>query len=340
MDAIVRALGSKGVMAVDLASAPRKNDGYFGPDSISWRIYQNPVVIGMAGLLGSVLAMLDPVGAAGVGQHSNYMSDPLGRVRRSNAYFITVVFGDTDMAEKAGRDLFRRHSHVNGVVPSTGESYRANHLDALKYTYLTGFPCLWDCYKTFSGDNPTEADERAFWNEQVIVAELLGIPRGVLPRTPEGVYEYVRDAEENLMSYTEPAQELVNYFLHPPVTPAWPMAVVNPLLRPISWAALSQMRPGARKVTGLPEMRLRSAMVNPVIKRAAALVGMPMIDDVVAFAGYEAWGFRHNAQRHHPKTGPIPYDRDLGLLLQQGKGGTLPKPPTAGAESAQVRGVR
>lgn len=336
MDAIVRALGGKGVVALDLANAPRKDDGYFGPGSVSWRVYQNPMVIGLAGLLGSIIAMLDPIGAAGVAQNSSYMSDPLGRIRRSNAYFIAAVFGDTETAEKAGRDLFRRHSHVNGVVPSTGESYRANDIEALKYTYITGFPCLWDCYTAFSGDKPTNADERQFWDEHVVVGELLGIPRGVLPRTPELVAAWVRDAEENIMAYTEPAQELVDYFLHPPLTPAWPMAMVNPFLRAVTWVALSQMRPGAREVTGIPEMRVRTAAVTPFVRTAAALAGLPVIDDLVAIGGYEAWGIRHNAKRRHPGTGRIPYDRDLGLALQQGKGGTLTAAqPTVGEPGPQ-----
>ncbi|MCQ4127672.1 DUF2236 domain-containing protein [Rhodococcus erythropolis] len=330
MDRLVQALGNKGQRALQLANAPRIDDGYFGPDSISWKVYQNPVVIGLAGILGSVVAMLDPIGAAGVAQHSTYMSDPLRRVRRSNAYFLTVVYGDTAMAQKAGRDLFRVHSHVNGVVPATSESYRANHIDALKFTYICGFPSLWDCYTAFSGERIGPDDEKRFWEEQVIVAEILGIPKGVLPTTSSEVNEWVHYAETEIMAYTEPAQELVNFFLHPPMRPAWPLAAVNPFLRIATIAALSQLRPGARAVMGIPDMPVRTSVSKLLVRQAAFWAGKPIIDDFVAVAGYEAWGYRHNPRRNPTGSGAVPYDRDLGLLLQQGKGGTLSAPhPTA-----------
>lgn len=113
----------------------------------------------MAGLAGSVAVMLDPIGAAGVGQNSTYMSDVYGRVRRSNSVFMALAYGDTVTALKAGRDLFRRHSHVNGVVPTTGEPYRANLPDALLFTYLAGFPCLVESFRKYSGETFTEADD-------------------------------------------------------------------------------------------------------------------------------------------------------------------------------------
>ncbi|BBZ10715.1 hypothetical protein MBRA_09100 [Mycobacterium branderi] len=323
---VVRLFGKRGRRAVEIAEAPRLDDGYFGPGSISWEVWANPAILAMAGILGSIVAVLDPVGAAGVSQHSSYPSDPLGRVQRSNAYFVGAVFGDSATADKVGRDLFRRHSHVNGVEPTTGKAYRANELEYLIYTYVTGWPCLWDIYKAFSGKKLTEDDERAFYAENNIVGELLGIPSGMLPRTPEEVEAYVRDAENNKMALTPAAQELIDFFLHPPFTPAWPMAVASPFLRVVTWAALSQMRPGAREVTGIPAMPIRTAFAKAALRIAVQAVKLPIIDRLIALGGFEAWGYRHNAFRHTPGTGRVPFTHDPGLRLQQGKGGTLPAP--------------
>lgn len=319
-----RLFGKRGRRALTLAEAPRLDDGYFGPDSISWRVWSNPAVLAMAGILGSIVAVLDPVGAAGIDQHSTYATDPLGRVQRSNAFFVGAVFGDSARADKLGRDLFRRHAHVTGVEPTTGTKYQANQLDYLVYTYVTGWPCLWDIYKAFSGEAVTDEDERAFYAENNIIGELLGIPSGTLPRTPEEVEAYVRDAERNRMALTPGARDLIDYFLRPPFKPTWPMAFASPFLRVVSWAALSQLRPGARAVAGIPAMPVRTAFAKAAMRIAVQAVKLPVIDRLVALGGFEAWGYRHNALRYTPGTGRVAFDHDPGLALQRGKGGTLP----------------
>lgn len=133
---------------------------------------------------GLFIAMLDPVGAYGVGQHTVYYYDTLGRARRSLLFFAGAVFGDSATADKVGRDLFRKHSHVNGEIPGSGEQFRANHVEALKFTYIAGWQLLWRAYKAYGDPNATMEDERQFYAEQHIVAELLGIPTGELPLRP------------------------------------------------------------------------------------------------------------------------------------------------------------
>ncbi|WP_194818820.1 oxygenase MpaB family protein [Nocardia sp. XZ_19_385] len=325
MDTLVGLQGEQGRKALAIANAPRRDDGFFGPGSVSWRIYENPVVIAMAGLAGSVAAMLDPVGAAGVGQHSTYMSDVYGRVRRSNAMFMAMVYGDTTTALKTGRDLFRRHSHVNGVEPATGQPYRANQIEALLFTYLAGFPCLIESYRKYSGEILTEQDEREFWGEQHVLVELLGIPRDAVPRTPEQVYAWLDDAEQHTMAYTRPAQELVEFFMNPPAAPAI-MGLVGTtrINKIVGTAVFSTLRPGMRAVCGIPEQPRRFAVADALVRRAATLARTAPVDrTIVPFFGYEGWGYKANGLRHSPGTGRQSLDPNWAIDLQHGKGGTL-----------------
>ncbi|MBA0048550.1 MULTISPECIES: oxygenase MpaB family protein [Mycobacteriaceae] len=323
-DWLLRLHGDDGGRALKMARAERIDDGYFGPDSISWKIYNNLVVSGMGAMSGLFIATLDPVGGYGVGQHSVYYTDTLGRVRRSLQFFSGAVFGDTAMADRLGRDLFRRHSRVNGELPSTGESYRANHVEALKFTYVMGWPHLWRAYKAFGDPDATEQDERDFYAEQHIVAELLGIPSGELPLTPEEVRKWVQDAEEQIVAFTRPAQEMIDFLLHPPLFPLWPMLPISVGARVLTWAAIPLMSPYVREISDLSRMTIRPKIGTLLIRLAARLVKTPVVDRVFSFFfGFDTWGYYHNAARRTLGTGRAPFTHNPGLALQQGKGGTL-----------------
>ncbi|MBJ8348629.1 oxygenase MpaB family protein [Antrihabitans sp. YC2-6] len=323
-DFLLRLHGRNGEKALALAEAPRIDDGYFGPDSISWKVYENVLVAGIGAMSGLFMAMLDPVGAYGVGQHTVYYYDTLGRMRRSLLFFAGAVFGDSATADKVGRDLFRKHAHVNGEIPATGEEFRANHVEALKFTYVTGWALLWRAYKTYGDPNATEDDERQFYAEQHIVAELLGIPAGELPLTPEAVQAWVNDAEQNTMAFTRPAQEILDFLTAPPWTPVWPLGALNLFVRMFFWSSVPLLSPYVREIGGLANIPLRTKLSSAVIAQAAKLATHPIVDHlIVPFVGYEMWGYAHNALRHTPETGRVPFTHNPGLALQHGKGGTL-----------------
>lgn len=323
-DFLVKLHGKNAAKALALAEAPRLDDGYFGPDSISWKVYDSILVDGMGALSGLFISVLDPIGAYGVGQNTTYHWDTLGRIRRSLLFFSGAVFGDSATADRVGRDLFRKHAHVNGDVPATGEEVRANHVEALKFTYVVGWPHLWRAYKTYGDPNATEEEERQFYAEQHIVAELLGIPSGELPRTPEEVEAYVRNAEQNVMAFTRPAQELTDFLTSPPWTPIWPLGALNIPMRVLIWAAIPLLTPYVREICGLSRMPVRTKLSTALIRRAVKVARHPIVEHlVVPFFGYEMWGYQRNALRHTPGTGRVPFTHDPGLRLQQGKGGTL-----------------
>lgn len=339
-DRIVRLYGERGRRALEIAEQPRLDDGYFGPGSISWRVYDNILVGGMGALSGLIIAVFDPIGGYGVGQHSYYQSDTLTRVRRSLRFFSGAVFGDTETAQKIGRDLFRTHSHINGTIPGSDEEFRANHVEALKFTYVMGWPHLWRAYKLYGDPNATAEDERAFYAEQHMVGELLGIPVGELPLTPEAVAAWVADAEENIVANTRPAQDLVDYLFRPKWTPVWPMALLKPGLAVGMWSAVPLLTPYVREISGLAIRPVRTKLSQLVVSQVSRVVQIPLFQAafLVPFAP-ETWGYQQNAIRHAPGTGRVPMVGDPGLALQRGKGGTLPADDALERELATLAGA-
>jgi uncharacterized protein (DUF2236 family) len=179
----------------------RMDDGYFGPGSVSWTVWGHPH-IAIAGLRGSIVAVLDLAGAAGVDQHSDYRQDPLGRVQRSNVFFIATVFGDTRMARKAGN-----------------------------------------------------------W--------LMGMPRSMVPATPETVQDYLHYARTEIMALTDQAtQTLIDFFIRPPLAPAWPMTPINPFLRIAARAAVSTLSDDVLELCGPQRDPVRDDIANALVRRA------------------------------------------------------------------------
>lgn len=316
MDALVRLFGKQGERALHHANLERKDDGYFGPSSVSWKVWGHPH-IAIAGIRGSLVAVLDPAGAAGVAQHGVYRRDPLGRVRRSNAFFLTAVFGDTAMAEQAGTWLFRRHATVNGTVPTTGQAYRANTPETLLFVYVTGWHGTLESYRRFGGRSLSEKEEREFYAESVITAELLGIPADLVPATPEAVRDYLGDARASIMAMTDDAQELFDFFLKPPLEPAWPMMAVNPFIRIAARAAVSTLPTEILELTGLAPTPVRNAVYGPLVKASTTALTLPLLHDFLAIAGGEAWGVQQNGLRHSSGTGRVPMVRSRAAELQE-----------------------
>src|SRR5689334_923015 len=84
----------------DPAPEPSNTDpdaGLFGPDSVTWRVHVDPV-LGLGGLQALLLQAVHPLAMAGVAGHSQFRSDPWGRLFRTAHYVGTVTYGTTQEA--------------------------------------------------------------------------------------------------------------------------------------------------------------------------------------------------------------------------------------------------
>lgn len=101
----------------------RDDEGLFGPKSMTW-----PIVGDVAAFVGGVRALLiqaaHPEVAAGVGDHSSYREDPLGRLSRTSAYVTATSFGAMPEVEDAINVVRRAHRPVAGTS-SRGRKYSA-----------------------------------------------------------------------------------------------------------------------------------------------------------------------------------------------------------------------
>src|SRR5208282_4060845 len=102
-----------------------EDDGFFGPASVTWRV-SGDLSAPVAGLRSLLLQALHPLAMAGVDQHSDWRSDPVGRLAATSSYVATVLFGERAVAERAAQWVRKVHERVHGVDPETGRSYAAS----------------------------------------------------------------------------------------------------------------------------------------------------------------------------------------------------------------------
>ena len=64
-------------------SSPVGEAALLAPDSVQWRVYKNPIALGIGGIAAVLLEFAEPRIRSGVWDHSTYKADPIGRSRRT-----------------------------------------------------------------------------------------------------------------------------------------------------------------------------------------------------------------------------------------------------------------
>ena len=90
--------------------------GYFGPDSAVWQVHGciSTIVGGIRALL---MQAAHPAALTGVAEHSQYDSDPLGRLERTTRWLTITSFGSTEAIAREAQRVTEIHKRVVGNYP-------------------------------------------------------------------------------------------------------------------------------------------------------------------------------------------------------------------------------
>ena len=192
--------------------------GFFGPESVSWRIHRDSSAIPGAGRA-LLMQALDPHVMEVFLANSDYRDDPWGRLRRTGDYFRDVIYGDTATAERAGRGVQAMHERLIGVTdPTDGRHYRASDPELLLWVHATAVDSFLTAYRRYGGWlSNAEADR--YVAEQVIAAELVGIDPADAPGTTGELAEYL--AGYTGLRLTKGAKDGMEMILFDPPIPDW-----------------------------------------------------------------------------------------------------------------------
>ncbi len=163
------------------------DQAYFHPDSVTRRVHGDLPAMLIGGLSTLLLQMLHPLAMAAVAGHSNYRTDPLGRLERTADFIGTTTFGSRSEARVAIDRVQLVHARVVGTAPD-GRPYSASDPDLLTWVHSTEVYSFLAAARAYAAHVLTPADEDAYVDEMARVALDLGA-RWV-PRTVEGLDAY------------------------------------------------------------------------------------------------------------------------------------------------------
>ncbi|NMO50281.1 DUF2236 domain-containing protein [Actinoplanes sp. TBRC 11911] len=232
--------------------------GLFGPDSITWKLHSEPILL-LGGLRSLYLQALHPRAVAAIAQNSAYRSDPWGRLMRTSDYVGTVVYGTMSDVERASGRLRRLHSRLSAVDSRTGERFRVDEPDLLRWVHVAEVESfLTTGIRAGVKLTPDEVD--AYYTEQVRAAELVGLDPATVPATAAEVDAYYEKMRPDL-ALTRDSAETALFLTVPPVPESWgsPALRLGLTLGPTRWAyfgvaatAMGLLPPWARRLYGGP----------------------------------------------------------------------------------------
>jgi uncharacterized protein (DUF2236 family) len=189
------------------------DNGLFGPASVAWRVSAD-LASPVAGLRSLLMQALHPLAMAGVDQHSGWRRDPVGRLAATSAYLATVTFGERAVAEQAAARVRRIHDHVRGTDAVTGRRYAAGHPTLLLWVHAALVQSSLAACRAFGTPLPAQDSDR-YVEEMMVAAELVGVPRPLVPASVAELERYVASVRPEL-SCTPAAAESMAYLLDPP----------------------------------------------------------------------------------------------------------------------------
>jgi len=160
--------------AIDFA-APVGEPALLAPDSVQWRVYKNPIALGIGGIAAVLLEFAEPRIRSGVWDHSTYKADPIGRSRRTGLVAMLACYGPASTARQVIGQVNRMHGKVKGETPA-GDKYRAMDpvlLDWVAATASYGFLMAYDRFVHPLGD----ADKDRFMRDGDAIGREFGARR-------------------------------------------------------------------------------------------------------------------------------------------------------------------
>ncbi|KRB64252.1 oxygenase MpaB family protein [Noviherbaspirillum sp. Root189] len=141
-------------------------------DSVSWRIFKNPVALFIGGISAVLLELAHPSVRSGVWEHTSFRTHPRQRIQRTGFAAMVTVYAPRSRAEEMIAAVGARHRRIRGVTPS-GVAYRADDPELLTWVHATAAYGFLEAYHAFV--HPLAEPQRdAFYAEGKTSAGLYG----------------------------------------------------------------------------------------------------------------------------------------------------------------------
>jgi len=236
--------------------------GLFGPETVTWRVMREPLL-----MLGAGRALLmqaaHPLVAQGAIDHSAFATDPYGRLERTVEWVTLVSFGTTAEARAVSERVLRVHTRIAGRLPAShattrvraGREYSAANAPLLRWVHASFVDSMLATHDALVGDLG-DADRDGFVREWEAVAALMGVPGRLLWPSAAALREYVaRQIARGPCLPGAGSRLVARTVLHPPVR----SRVLRPGMDMVAFVAVGLLPPALRAAYGFPWTRAHAA---------------------------------------------------------------------------------
>ena len=243
--------------------------GFFGPDSVTWRIHTDPSYA-VGGLRALMLQALHPVAMDGVARNSTgFKNEWWMRMTRTGQYMETVTFGTRTEGRRMAARVRGYHRKLSGVEDTTGRSYRVDDPDLLLWVHNCAVDSLLTTARR-AGLPVSDEDADRYVAEQVSFARLVGVPEDATPHSMADLESYFEDIRPSLTSTPAAVEGVRDLFLPPmkgwvqvltPARPAWGTLASLGFATLPGWARQMYSMPGFSLTDGAATAALRTLRV-------------------------------------------------------------------------------
>ena len=206
-------LGPRSDRKIDF-SLPLREEALLPADSISWRIFKNPIALLVGGIAAVILELAEPGVRTGVWEHSSFREDPMGRLQRTGLAALVTVYGARSVAEPMIAKVSRMHAKVAGET-SAGVAYAATDARLLTWVHTTAAFGFAQAYSRYV-DPLRESELDALYREAAPASRLYGAVNA-----PQSVVE-LRTLFDSMRGRLEPSGIVFHFLEIMRETPTFP----------------------------------------------------------------------------------------------------------------------
>ena len=231
--------------------------GYFGPQSMMWKINKEITVL-FGGARALLMHAAHPLIAAGARQTSFYQRDPWKRLIRTLSLQNSVTFGTKKEADESAHRINKLHEVIKGKDPISQGTYDAlDHEQLLWVHACLQISSIYFYEKTVK--KLTTAEKDKYHEENMIAAELVLVDIKQMPTTHDELKDWVimKSKEKDYLRITDVAEDVKDIIGGGPVPkhikPIWPF---------IAFTAFHTLPPEFKEIYGIKSSKFKRSLVN------------------------------------------------------------------------------
>ena len=268
LESVARALLESGDRPPLVFSRPFGEAALLSPDSVSWRIFKNPLALFIGGVAAVIMELAEPRVRTGVWEHTTFRVNPNERLRRTGHAAMVTVYAARSTAKAMIARVRTMHDAITGVTP-TGDAYRANDPELLTWVQATAAYGFLQAYHLYV-QPLSPAERNRYFAEAIATAHRYGATNAP---TSEAECLALFDMMAGRLTHSAIVHEFLSIMRTSPILPL----VLRPAQPLLVRAAIALTPRRMRTLLGLEGQALHSWEAE-VIRQAGRLADRFVLD--------------------------------------------------------------